>query len=109
MVKKIGSTPPSATSGATRVQSTKTIESSKIGGVGQVRGTERTAPAGGVSPSVSGITPKQRDQLFKMVDEEADKMFGPEGLPESKKEAVKGAVKMVIDAGVVEEEGKEKG
>jgi len=109
MVKKIGGKSPSGTKGTTPVQPTKTIESSKIGKVDQLRATESQKGAGKVSGGSPRITAANREQLFQLIDEEADRMFSTDGLPESKKETVKGAVKMAIESGIVEEDEEEKG
>jgi hypothetical protein len=92
------------TSGATPVQPTKTVESSKVGGVDQVKSAERQTPSSSVGSTGQRITPEMREKIMQLIDEEADKMFGgPNGLPEHKKETLKGAVKMAIQAGVLEE------
>ncbi|MCB0324285.1 MAG: hypothetical protein KDD69_11965 [Bdellovibrionales bacterium] len=101
MVKKV--TGSGRTSGTTPVQPTKTVESSKVGAVDQVKSAEKKASAGAVSGGAHAITPEIREQLLQLIDEEADRMFGSDTLPERKKEAVKGAVKMAISAGVVDE------
>ncbi len=107
MVKKI--TGNSGASGTTRVQSTKTVESSKVGTVGQVAPAEKQRRASSIAAVTTSLSARQREQLLQMVDEEAEKIFGADSLPESKKESVKGAVKMAIAASTVEEAGAEVG
>jgi hypothetical protein len=103
MVRKIGGDKPthSVTPG---VQATRTVESTKVGNVEQVKAADRQATVGGVRRSTRLLTPEQQQELLAMVDEEADKMFTEQGLPESKKETVKGAVKMAIEASITEED-----
>jgi hypothetical protein len=50
---------------------------------------------------------EEREQLFKMVQEEADRLFGQTGLSDSRKRHVTEAVRMAIDAGLIPEDGKE--
>lgn len=104
MVRKIQGNKPAQTSGATPVQPTKTVESAKVGGVEQVKGTEKHAPTSGVRRTTRTLTAEEQEQLFQLIDEEADKMFGSEGLPEAKKKTVAGAVKMAIEASMSDEE-----
>ena len=80
------------------------MESAKVGGVEQVRGAEKQGGIGAIQRSTRNITPEQHQQLMSLIDEEAEKMFGTEGLPESKKETVKGAVKMAIEASMEPDE-----
>lgn len=103
MVKKIKG-PSGKTSGATRIQGAKQIESAKVGAVDQVKNSERKGTTGKVGPGSRSITPEMRDQIMQMIDEEADRMFGKEAIPAKKKDTVKGAVKMAINASVLEEE-----
>ena len=108
MVKKIGGKPPSRKPQETApVQPTKTVSSTKVGEVGQVGGATAKGAAGKAGGPSGRISAEQREQLFQMIDEEADKLFGKGGLPEEKKSSIKGAVRMVIDAGIVDEEEEE--
>ena len=107
MVKKIGGI---KTSGAGPVQPTQASEASKVGGVGQVGATTEQARVGRVRRPTRPMTAAERDHLFNLIHEEADKMFGANGLPESQRNTLENAVRMTVDASIVEEgeeEGKE--
>lgn len=103
MVKKIGGDKPTHAI-TPSVQATRTVEGTKIGAVEQVKALDRQGAVTGVRRSTRQLTPEQQQELLAMIDEEADKMFSEQGLPESKKETVKGAVKMAIEASMIEEE-----
>jgi hypothetical protein len=63
----------------------------KSGGVGKRSGTR-------------SMTLAERQQLFSMINEEADKIFA-EGTPLAKqKDMLKQAVKMAVDAGIVDDD-----
>lgn len=102
MVKKIQG--GRRTSGPTAIQSTKTVESAKVGRVDQVKAKDAATSA--ASPGSVGrkITPEMKEQLLQLIDEEADKMFGSDEAPASKKATLKGAVKMAIEAGLLPED-----
>jgi hypothetical protein len=105
MVKKVGGTSRSSgTSGAAPIQATKTVESAKVGSVEQVRGAERKEGVKSTGSSIRALTPEQQEQIFQLIDEEADKMFADSGVPAKKKEQVKDAVKMAIEAGIIRDE-----
>ena len=107
MVKKIqGTKSNSKPAGTTPVQATKTVQSGKVGGVDKVKGAEKKGAASKVVAPTTELSPEMRERIMKIIDEEADKMFGADGLPEEKKKTVKGAVKMAIDSGIIDgEEG----
>jgi hypothetical protein len=107
MVKKIGDKKVGG------VDPTKGPDSiSKTTGVSGVDAVKPTAGVSGAS-SVGGVRARkatrmmsmaERDELFKMVSEEAEKLFPPGTLPKQKREVIEGAVKMAIDASIAEEE-----
>jgi hypothetical protein len=83
----------------------------KMQGVHGIDPVKRTESIGAVQ-GVSGIgqrrptrkmTLAEREQLFKYINEEADKMLKEGSIPESQRELVTEAVKMAIDSGLVEE------
>lgn len=98
--KKIGS-----------VQST--VETGKVQGADTVTGVEKvgkTAPVGGIG-AVGAVSARkatrvmsaaEREQIFEMINEEANKLFA--GMPEEKKKIVADAVKMAVDSGIIDEE-----
>ena len=108
MVKKIGGI---KTTGAGPVQptgqSTQTGEAAKVSGVGQVGATTEQARVGRVRRPTRPMTAAEREHLFKLIHEEADKMFGANGLPESQRNTLENAVRMTVDASIVEEEDEE--
>ena len=101
MVKKVGGPKSPGTKETTSVQPTKSVGAGKVG---NIKGAEGKTKASRVSNPTQFLSAADREKLFKMINEEADKMFGPDGLPESNREVVEEAVKMAIDAGIVEEE-----
>lgn len=99
----------------------------KIGGVkgtGGARGIEKASQVSEVqevkkTEGVSGpvgtgavgrrkltrtMSAAERDALFEMIDEEAEKLFGKSGLSQETREVVQQAVKMAVDAATVEDE-----
>ncbi|HQH26606.1 MAG TPA: hypothetical protein PLP17_04345 [Oligoflexia bacterium] len=102
MVRKIGDKPGAA--GTSSIQSTRSIESTKIGEVEQVKAADSRSGVGAVRRSTRQLTPEQQQELLAMINEEADRMFDEGTLPRSKKDTVKGAVRMAIEASMVEEE-----
>jgi hypothetical protein len=99
----------------------------KVGGVQGAGGTKNIEKASEVSEvtkvekaqSVSGttrsgaigrrkltrtMTASERDALFSMIDEEAEKLFGTSGMSEETKEVARQAVKMAVDAATVDED-----
>ena len=105
----------------------KKIGDKKVGGVDPTKGPDsisKTTGVSGVDPvkpttGVSGTTGvggvrarkatrmmslDEREELFKMVSEEAEKLFPPGTLPKHKREVIEGAVKMAIDASIAEDE-----
>lgn len=98
--KKIGGV--DATERAREVAQTEAIKgvqgvrpTSQVGGVGGVTRMGKRGPTRIMSAA-------EREQLFKMIEEEADKMFGPS----DKAKEVKQAVKMAVDTGLVDEDEK---
>lgn len=105
MVKKIsGGSRPSHLVGTRPVESKQATEAAKVGGAQQVKGTVRQGEASRVRRPTRPMTAAEREHLFRLIHEEADKMFGPNGLPESQRDTLEGAVRMTVDAAVVEDE-----
>ncbi len=90
--------------------SSKGIEkASNIGHVDQVKKTDAiagTGAIGGVSnrKPTTLMTAADRQRLFSMIDEEAEKLLGQSGLSPEHRKAVQDAVKMAVDAATVDEE-----
>lgn len=78
-----------------------------VGTVGQVSPATEQQRTARVRRPTRPMTSAEREHLFKLIHEEADKMFGPNGLPESQRRTLEGAVKITVDASMVEEENAE--
>ena len=92
--------------------STKSVEATEeIGQVGKVKkaegvGSARGAGAVGRRSNTRIMSLQEREDLFKMIHEEADKIFGKSGLPNSQRQIVEEAVKMAIDSALIDEDEK---
>ena len=104
MVKKIGDKK------LDKVKSTENVgqvqEAPGIGGIGAVGKTQAVGSAGGAGTiqrrrATRTMTLEEREALMKIMNEEAEKMFG-QASPQHRK-IVEGAVKMTIDAALGEE------
>ncbi len=90
------------------------------GGTSTVQGPDSVGVVGGVKPTASvgavkgaGAVGKrratrimstaERENLMRLISEEADKMFEGSNISPEKKEVLKSAVKMAVDAGIVTE------
>lgn len=105
MVKKIsGRSKAGKTNSTTPVQSTKTVSSAKVGTVGGVKSAEGAKGTQSLDGVGRDLTPEMREEIFQLIDEVADSMFNKsKGFSEKKKKTLKDAVKMAIDAGILEE------
>lgn len=101
MVRKVGGPKSPTTSG---VQGTRGPEAAQINSVGQINQTEAKTGVQGARRSTRLMSSAEREELFRMVGDEAKKMFGPDGLPEEKRKQVEGAVRMAISSGVNDED-----
>ena len=91
-----------STKGAQKIQDTK-----EVGEVAKVAGASSIASIGkageiGKRRATRIMTLEEREQIFKIVQEEAHKMFGNSGIPKEKQEMLEDAVKMAIDSGLLE-------
>jgi hypothetical protein len=96
-----------------RVDLTKqSADVDKTGAVGTVDSIKSTAGVGAVG-STSSINKRkgtrvmsiaEREQIFDMINEEADKLFGSGSPLASQKDVLKKAVKMAVDSGLIDEE-----
>ncbi|MBX7145129.1 MAG: hypothetical protein K1X79_11810 [Oligoflexia bacterium] len=110
---------------------TKKPKDMKVGGVKttdaseSVKGTQSVGGVAGVLPtsgvgSVKGVgavgkrrttrvmTDAERDDLLRLIDEEAGKLFQGSGLTKEKQEVLKSAVKMAVDSGLINDKDKPK-
>lgn len=107
MTKKIGD---KKIGGVQSTTSTSAVEGTEV--VGGVAGVKATSGVGGVegAGAVNRRRPTrtmslaEREQLFQMINEEADKLFGEGGMSPTQRNVVKNAVRMAVDAGLVETE-----
>lgn len=80
--------------------------------VGEVKGVKKTssvAAAGRVGSATDRketqkMTLQEREKIFKMIEDEAEKMFDSSSLSPEQKKLVKEAVKIAVDSGLIEEE-----
>lgn len=79
----------------------KTQKASAVSAVKRVGAAGRTG-------SISAITAANREAIYQMLHEEADKLFSKGSLSKDKREVVERAVKMAIDAVIVDEENNDK-
>jgi len=85
--------------------------------VGEVDGVEKTSSVGGVkgvsgvgkTGSVSALSFANRDKLMNLVAEEAERLSKTGAIPKSQKAIVERAVKMVIDAALIDDGSKKDG
>ena len=77
--------------------------------VAPTTGVKGVGKAGSVGKrrSTRTMTYAEREELFNMIDQEADKLFKGGALSEERKKVVKEAVKMAVDAGIIDEEDEE--
>lgn len=88
-------------------QTEKVSGAETVTGVTGVKGAESISgvgAVGGVSKrrNTRVMSAAERTQLFQMINEEAEKLFGE--MPEEQKKVVTDAVKMAINTGIIEEE-----
>lgn len=112
MVDKIGGkkvSNVSSTKEAASVDRTSALsgvgEVAPTAGVGGVRGVGAVA---GKRRATRVMSKEERDHLFKLIREEADRLVEEGALPESQREVVKGAVLMAVESGILVDEGNEK-
>lgn len=83
-----------------------------VGTIGEVKATSSVGSIkgpGGVKRRPTRImSSDERNDLFRIINEEADKLFEGSKIPEEQRKALKEAVKMAVDSGLVEEESKSK-
>lgn len=105
MVKKIDSSTPRIPTGSSSVDSTKSVESVKVGTVSGVR---ETGNVNKFRSPTREITPDLKKQLFQMIEEEAEKILSGDGISEKRKARVKNALKMAVETGNIEIGNREK-
>lgn len=101
MTKKIGD---KKIRGVKGTRETGEVES--VGGVGSTSSVSGVRGVGAVGGGrmTSALSQADRERLFKMVDEEADKLFPKGSMTARQRKVVQDAVKMAIESGIVEDE-----
>ncbi len=102
--KKIGDKKIASVTSSTQAKSVEGTEA-----VSGVRGVKATDAIGGVgrTTGVSGtkttrtMSLAEREELFRMIDQEASKLFSDSSIPAAKRKVVESAVKMAIDASLM--------
>jgi hypothetical protein len=81
-------------------------EVDRVSGVQRTEAVSGVRRAGGIARSrlTAAMSAAEREALFRMIQEETDKIYEEGGLPEKQKEIVKQAVKMAVEAGLIGEE-----
>ena len=91
------------------------------GSTGNVQGADSVGVVGGIKPTSSvgavkgagGVGKRratrimsgaERENLMRLINEEAEKLFEGSDMSPEKKEVLKSAVKMAVDAGIVTED-----
>ncbi len=104
MVKKItGSTPLKPGSAATGVKANQAVQGARVDAVKTVGSLTQTQQSASVRRPTRTMSAEEREHLFQLVEEEADKIFGDGGIPESRRQSVKNSVKMAIEASIIAE------
>ena len=96
--------------GVSGTDTTRNID--KAAGVSEVQEVKKTESVTGASRAgavgrrklTRTMSASERDALFSMIDEEADKLFGSSGMSEETKEVARQAVKMAVDAATLDED-----
>ncbi len=104
MVKKISGKTPNKPTETTPIKSSESVSGAKVGSVETVKETDKQSRASRAKARTRVMTAEERNKLFELVEEEAEKLFGSGGLPEKERNKVANAVKMAIDASIAEEE-----
>jgi hypothetical protein len=112
MTKKIGDKKVGGVDSTRQTGSVK--ETGTVSQVGSVKATTGVGGVGGVGAvgkrrPTRTMTLQEREELFRMIDEEAEKMLKNGLLPPEKRAAVQSAVKMAVDAGIADEDGDSEG
>ena len=107
MTKKIGDKKIDGVTSTRQAESVKeALAVSEVQNVKATSGVGTVKSTGSVRSrqSTRVMSLEEREQLFKMIGEEADTLFKGSGMSEQRKQMVQNAVKMAVDAGLLEEE-----
>ena len=107
MVKKISGPSSSPTQGTSKVQSTQSVKGAEVGAVTNIISTKQTEKAPRTRLSTRAMSPEEREMLFQLIDDEANRLFGDKKISESKKRTIQGAVRMTVAASISEDDSDE--
>jgi hypothetical protein len=93
-----------AVSRSSSVTKSNEVNLNGVSGVKNIQETSATGRVSGVQRATGSISAADRAKMFKMVEEEANKMFEGQNIPNQKQETIKNAVKRTIKAGELDEE-----
>ena len=83
-------------------------EVQKVKATSGVTGARGPSGVGGRRRPTKVMSMADRDELFKMVTEEADKLFAGTKISDERKKVIADAVKMAMDTGILPEQEKKK-
>lgn len=102
MVKKIDNNKGGGLRGTKSLDATKGVQASdRAKSVGQVKGAKTASGTEAVSEQLR-ITSENRDQLYALIGEEADRLFKSKHLTLKDRQAVEKALKMIVDANILD-------
>lgn len=110
MTKKIGDKKISGVTSTTETSGVQGTEGvTGIGGIRATSGIGGVGAAGGIGKrrATRLMTAAERQQLFHMIDEEAEKLAKEGIIPKRQQDTVSKAVRMAIDSGVLDDEEEE--
>lgn len=89
----------------------------RAGAISEVEKAKKTAPVAGVrglgalgkARATRIMSSAEREAIFHLIHEEADRLFGKGGMSARQREVVETAVKMAVDAAIIEDEDDPKG
>ena len=103
MVKKVTGI---TSSPASSVKETAATTATGVKNVGAVNAPAAQGSVQRVRKATRPMTAEERATLFRLLNEEADKMFAQQDMSTESKETVKTAVKMAIDASIIDDNEK---
>jgi len=107
MTKKIGDKKISGVTSTTEAQGVQGTEG--IMGISGIRPTSGVRGVGAASSigrrrATRVMTAAEREQLFNLISEEADKLESEGLIPKRQKETVTKAVRMAVDSGLIDDD-----
>ena len=104
MVKKIDGISNSSRTSATAVEATKQIQTTGVSGITNVTAPNGSAKIDSIRRATRAMTAEEREYLLRLVNEEADRLFSNNSLNNKQKQTAKTAVKIALDAAILDEE-----